>query len=80
MEHFSLVNPYAAGIDVGDTEMVVAVSPGVRDQNVRTFGTFTCDYDQIVCWLKGMSGYPRSVGKYRCVLDTIVPVIAAGRL
>ena len=52
MEHFSLVNPHAAGIDVGDTEMVVAVSPGVCEKNVRTFGTFTCDYDQIVCWLK----------------------------
>lgn len=51
MERFSLVNPHAAGIDVGDTEMVVAVSPDVCDQNVRTFGAFTCDYEQIVCWL-----------------------------
>jgi len=51
MERFSLVHPHAAGIDVGDTEMVVAVSPDVCDQNVRTFGTFTCDFGQIVCWL-----------------------------
>jgi len=52
MERFSLVNPHAAGIDVGDTEMVVAVSPDACDQNVRTFGAFTCDYEQIVCWLQ----------------------------
>jgi transposase len=52
MEHFALVNPHAAGIDVGDTEMVVAVSPDQCDQNVRTFGAFTCDYEQIVSWLR----------------------------
>lgn len=52
MEHFSLVNPHAAGIDVGDTEMVVAVSSNACDQNVRTFGAFTCDYEQIICWLQ----------------------------
>jgi len=52
MEHFSLINAHAAGIDVGDTEMVVAVSPSACEQNVRTFGTFTCDYEQIVCWLQ----------------------------
>lgn len=52
MERFSLVNPHAAGIDVGDTEMVVAVSPDACDQNVRTFGAFTCDYEQIVSWLQ----------------------------
>jgi transposase len=52
MERFSLVNPHAAGIDVGDSEMVVAVSPDACDQNVRTFGAFTCDYEQIICWLQ----------------------------
>jgi hypothetical protein len=52
MERFSLVNPHAAGIDVGDTEMVVAVGPDACEQNVRTFGAFTCDYEQIVCWLQ----------------------------
>ena len=52
MERFSLVNPHTAGIDVGDTEMVVAVRPDACEQNVRTFGAFTCDYEQIVCWLQ----------------------------
>jgi transposase len=52
IEYFTLVNPHAAGIDVGDTEMVVAVSPGLCDQNVRTFGAFTSDYEQIVSWLQ----------------------------
>ena len=52
MEQFSLVNPQAAGIDVGDTEMVVAVSPNACEENVKTFGIFTCDYALIVSWLK----------------------------
>lgn len=51
-ERFPLLNPHAAGIDVGDTEMVVAVSPSACQQNVRTFGAFTCDYEQIICWLQ----------------------------
>lgn len=51
MANFTLINPNAAGIDVGDTEMVVAVSPQATEQNVRTFGAFTCDYEQIIDWL-----------------------------
>jgi hypothetical protein len=50
---WSLVNPYAAGIDIGDKEIVVAVPKGLSDQPVRTFGTMTCDLLQIVEFLKG---------------------------
>ena len=32
-----VVNPYSAGIDVGDKEMVVAVPEGLSDPRVRTF-------------------------------------------
>jgi transposase len=47
-----LVNPYAAGIDIGDKEHVVAVPEGVSTERVRTFGTMTCDLKEIVLWLK----------------------------
>ena len=52
IESFPVVHSHAAGIDVGDKEMVVAVSPHVCVENVRTFGTFTCDHSQIVAFLR----------------------------
>jgi transposase len=45
-----IVNAYAAGIDVGDTEHVVAVPEGFSQQ-VRKFGTHTCDLKAICEWL-----------------------------
>jgi transposase len=47
-----VVNPYSAGIDVGDKEMVVAVPEGLSDPRVRTFGTMTCDLEEISAYLK----------------------------
>lgn len=38
IQSFSIINPHAAGIDVGATEMVVAVNPEACDENVQTFG------------------------------------------
>lgn len=52
IESFSVVYPHAAGIDVGSTEMVVAVGSEVCDKNIRTFGCFTDDYCEIARWLK----------------------------
>lgn len=59
------LNPHAAGIDVGATELWVAVLPGsVPPQaqasdiptavpaNVRCFGTFTADLEAIARWLR----------------------------
>jgi len=47
-----VVEPNAAGIDVGATEMYVAV-PADRDtQAVRRFSTFTNDLVQMAAWLK----------------------------
>jgi transposase len=48
----SLVNPNAAGIDIGDTEHVVAVPEGRDRERVKKFGTMTCDLEAIVLWLK----------------------------
>lgn len=48
----SLINPHAAGIDIGDTEHVVAVPEGRDKERVKKFGTMTCDLEAIVLWLK----------------------------
>jgi transposase len=45
-----MINPHAAGIDIGDTEHVVAV-PENFPQRVRKFGTHTCDLKLICEWL-----------------------------
>jgi transposase len=47
-----LVNPNAAGIDVGDTIHAVAVPAGRDETSVRTFGTMTCDLEAIATWLQ----------------------------
>src|SRR5215213_1260848 len=51
VQQMSVVNPNAAGIDVGDTEHVVAVPQGVDPQPVRSFGAMTCDLQALVAWL-----------------------------
>lgn len=47
-----LVHPNAAGIDIGSSIHAVAVPSGKDTESVRTFGTFTCDLQAIVLWLK----------------------------
>lgn len=55
----ALVNPHAAGIDIGDTIHAVAVPADRDSQSVRTFGTMSCDLEQIVAWLE------------KCEVDTV---------
>ena len=51
LEDRPVLEPNAAGIDVGAREMFVAVPPG-RDENpVRVFATFTEDLQQLADWL-----------------------------
>ena len=51
LEDRPVLEPNAAGIDVGAREMFVAVPPG-RDENpVRVFATFTEDLEQLADWL-----------------------------
>jgi transposase len=47
-----LINPNAAGIDIGDTLHCVAVPAGRDQLTVREFGAFTSDLELIVAWLK----------------------------
>jgi transposase len=51
MSNFATVNPNAAGIDIGDSEIVVAIGPKKCEDNVRTFGTFTSDLKAIITFL-----------------------------
>lgn len=45
----------AAGIDVGATELYVAVPPDRMDKPVRCFGTFTEDLEALAGWLTSHS-------------------------
>ena len=47
-----IVHAHAAGIDISDTEHVVAVPANICKDRVRKFGTMTCDLQLIVLWLK----------------------------
>ena len=54
--NLNLVNPHAAGIDVGATEHYVCVPEGAVSDGqspVRVFGALTRDLDQMVEWLQG---------------------------
>lgn len=46
-----IVNPNAAGIDIGSKEHYVAVAPYLCDEPVKSFGSFTEDLHAIVKWL-----------------------------
>lgn len=54
-----LVNPNAAGIDVGDTIHAVAVPEGRDEVHVKSFGAMTCDLQAIINWL------------HHCKIDTV---------
>lgn len=49
---FEMINPDAAGIDIGKTHHWVCVPEGRADNSVRRFETFTCDLYDIASWLK----------------------------
>lgn len=46
-----VLNPYAAGIDIGDTKNDVAISDGASGHEVREYRTFTEDLKDLVQWL-----------------------------
>ena len=45
-----MVNPYAVGIDIGSRRHWVAV--GQDAQDVREFGVYTKDYQELSLWVK----------------------------
>lgn len=51
-QKFGVINPNAAGIDIGSREHYVCV-PADRDpQNIKVFGAFTQDLKEMATWLK----------------------------
>jgi transposase len=49
---WELINPAAAGIDIGSREHWVCVPARSAEKNVRPFGTFTADLDALADWLQ----------------------------
>ena len=49
---FELINPDAAGIDIGSEEHWVAVAEGRSEHAVRKFGCFTADLHDMANWLE----------------------------
>src|SRR5215471_11091314 len=67
-QELPVLHPDAAGIDVGASELFVAV-PADRDpESVRSFPTFTQDLYELVDWLQH-----RGHGVHQRLLDTGVP-------
>jgi transposase len=46
-----IIQPFAAGIDIGSRFHVVAVSPDLCDEPVQTFQAFTSDLQRMADWL-----------------------------
>ena len=53
-EQLPVLHPDAAGIDVGASELYVAVPAGRDTQPVRSFPTFTRDLNALADWLNGV--------------------------
>jgi transposase len=50
-ESMALINPDAAGLDIGASEIYAAVPPDRDERPVRPFGTFTPDLKALADWL-----------------------------
>jgi len=50
--NFSLINPNAAGIDIGADTHWVSIPLGRDEENVRSFACFTADLSAMADWLK----------------------------
>jgi transposase len=51
-QRWEIINPHAAGIDIGAREHWVCVPPGAVADPVRPFSTFTADLEALADWLQ----------------------------
>lgn len=51
LEPLQVIYPNAAGLDIGSTEIMVAIPPDREGETVRGFGTYTPDLKELVDWL-----------------------------
>ena len=49
-----VINPNAAGIDIGASFHVVAIAPDKSNEPVKTFKAFTSDLHEMATWLCGL--------------------------
>jgi transposase len=49
----TLINPDAAGIDIGSEENWVAIPADRTEEPIKKFGAFSCDIEAMAAWLKG---------------------------
>ena len=59
VSNFPIINLNAAGIDIADKRIDVCVPSDRDDDFIRTFGTFTCDLNDIADYLR------------KCNIDTV---------
>jgi transposase len=52
LQSLPVLQPHAAGIDVGATQLHVALPPDRAPETVRTFGTFTTELQALADWLR----------------------------
>ena len=53
-----VINPHAAGADIGARESYVAVPTALTREPVRGFPTFTEDLHALVAWLQSLGSKP----------------------
>ena len=58
-EQLPVLHPDAAGVDIGASEIFVAVSPNLDPKPVRSFATFTRDLNALADWLQRCECMPR---------------------
>ena len=51
-QNLEIMNPDAAGIDIGSREHYVCVPADRNQENVKKFGAFTSDLKDMIKWLK----------------------------
>jgi hypothetical protein len=51
LERIEVVNPNAAGLDIGSREIFAAIQPERGTETVRAFGTFRPDLNALADWL-----------------------------
>jgi transposase len=75
-----VIQPDAAGIDVGATVLCAAVSPDRDAQPVRTFGTFTEDLQALAAWLRACAVRTVAIEATGVYWVPVVQVLAAADL
>jgi hypothetical protein len=53
-QKLAVINPDAAGIDIGARESYVCVPADRDEKNVRKFAAFTSDLKEMAVWLKNV--------------------------